>query len=150
MNDTTLTDSNVTVTTGEMEGVRTARIVSFFIDYAIVLLLCIPFSVVVAFLGLITMGLGWSLYAVLPALVAVIYLALTLGGPKQATFGMQMTGVTMKKLDGTSVDPTLAILHGILFWVVNFSIFMLLVSFLSSKKRLAHDVMLGTYVVRNR
>ncbi len=150
MNDTTLTDSNVTVTTGEMEGVRTARIVSFFIDYAIVLLLCIPFSVVIAFLGLITMGLGWSLYAVLPALVAVIYLALTLGGPKQATLGMQMTGVTMKKLDGTMVDPTLAILHGILFWIVNFSIFMLLVSLLSSKKRLAHDVMLGTYVVRNR
>ncbi len=150
MNDTSLTDSNVTVTTGEMEGVRTARIVSFFIDYAIVLLLCIPFSVVVAFLGLITMGLGWSLYAVLPALVAVIYLALTLGGPKQATLGMQMTGVTMKKLDGTMVDPTLAILHGILFWIVNFSIFLLLVSFLSSKKRLAHDVMLGTYVVRNR
>ncbi|MEE9315107.1 MAG: RDD family protein [Rhizobiaceae bacterium] len=151
MNDFTIDNETGTrvASAAELDGVRTARIVSFFIDYLIVGLLCIPFAIIIGFLGIITLGLAWGLYAILPGIVAVLYLAMTMGGPQQATVGMRFMGVRIKKLDGTKVDPFLAVLHGVLFWVINFTVFMLAISFFSSKKRLAQDILLGTYVGRD-
>ncbi len=136
------------VTREQLDGVRTARIFSFFIDYLIVIVLSIPFAFVVGLLGLLTFGLGWALYAILPAVVAIIYLAMTMGGPNQATVGMAMMGIGIRKVDGGRVDPFLAILHGVLFWVFASFPLLLLISLVSSKKRLLHDILLGTYVVR--
>ncbi len=136
------------VTREQLDGVRTARIFSFLIDYVIVALLTIPFAIIVGILGVLTFGLGWVLYAVLPALVAVFYLAITMGGPNQATIGMGMMGIKIRKLEGGRVDPFLAALHGILFWVFASIPPLLLVSLVSSKKRLLHDILLGTYVAK--
>ncbi len=136
------------VTREQLSGVRTARIFSFFIDYAIVLLLSIPFAIIIGILGLLTFGLGWMLYAILPAVVAVIYLAMTMGGSNQATIGMSMMGIKVRKNEGGRVDPFLAILHGILFWLFASVPLLLLISFISSKKRLLHDILLGTYVIK--
>lgn len=132
----------------QLSGVRTARIFSFFIDYAIVLLLSVPFAIIIGILGLLTFGLGWMLYAILPAIVAVLYLAMTMGGPNQATVGMSMMGIRIRKNEGGRVDPFLAILHGVLFWVFASFPPLLLISLISSRKRLLHDILLGTYVVR--
>lgn len=150
---TTETIDNTTgatvVTSAQLAGVRTSRILSFFIDYLIVGILCIPFAIIIGILGVITFGLAWALYAFLLPLVAVMYLAFTMGGPNQATVGMKMMGVKVMRLDGKKVDPILAVLHGILFWVIHFTFFLLIVSFFSSKKRLLHDILLGTYVTRD-
>ncbi len=136
------------VTSEQLAGVRTARIFSFFIDYLIVALLCIPFAIIIGILGILTLGLGWALYAVLPAVVAIIYLAMTMGGPNQATVGMGAMGIKIRKIEGGRVDPFLAILHGVLFWVFASFPPLLLISLVSSKKRLLHDILLGTYVVK--
>ncbi|MEM9732974.1 MAG: RDD family protein [Pseudomonadota bacterium] len=137
------------VTAGQLDGVRTARVLAFVIDYVIIAALCIPFAIIIAFLGVITLGLAWGLYAFLPAAVALFYLAVTMGGEKQATIGMRMMGVRTFKLDGGRIDPFLAMLHGILFWVIHFTVLLLLVSFFSSHKRLLHDILLGTYIARD-
>ncbi len=144
------TSGDPIVSSQDLQGVRTARVIAFLVDYLIIGLLCIPFAVIIGFLGIITLGLAWGLYAFLPAIIAVLYLALTMGGPKQATLGMQFTGIKIAKVDGGRVDPLLAILHGILFWVIHSLavIIPLLVTFFSSKKRLIHDILLGTYVLR--
>jgi uncharacterized RDD family membrane protein YckC len=42
--------------------VSTRRILAFVIDYIIVALLTIPFAILVFFLGLLTLGLGWMLF----------------------------------------------------------------------------------------
>jgi uncharacterized RDD family membrane protein YckC len=136
------------LTREQLSGVRTARIFSFFIDYAIIALLTIPFAIIVGILGVLTLGLGWALYAILPAVVAIVYLAMTMGGPNQATIGMGVMGIKIRKLEGGRVDPFLAILHGVLFWVFASFPLLLLISLVSSKKRLLHDILLGTYVVR--
>jgi uncharacterized RDD family membrane protein YckC len=136
------------LTREQLSGVRTARIFSFFIDYAIIALLTIPFAIIVGILGVLTLGLGWALYAILPAVVAIVYLAMTMGGPNQATIGMGGMGIKIRKLEGGRVDPFLAILHGVLFWVFASFPLLLLISLVSSKKRLLHDILLGTYVVR--
>ena len=139
------------VTANELDGVRTARVLSFFIDYIIVGILSIPFFIVIGILGLPTFGLAWELLPFVPAAVALLYLATTMGGSGQATIGMSMMGIRVRKLDGSNVNPLLACLHGILFWVIHSVavIIPLLITFFSSRKRLIHDVLLGTYVGRS-
>lgn len=134
----------------DLEGVRTARVIGFFIDYLIVGILCIPPALVIGVAGVITFGLAWALYAFLPPVVALIYLAVTMGGAQQSTIGMRMMGVKIARLDGRKVDPLLACVHGILFWAIaTVAVFVpLLITFFSSKKRLLHDILLGTYVAR--
>ena len=138
------------VTAAELDGVRTARVLAFFLDYIIIGLLSLPFFIVIGVLGIPTLGLAWVLLPLVPAGVAVLYLATTMGGPRQATIGMSFMGIRIRKLDGGNVDPFLAILHGVLFWAIHTVavILPLLVTFFSSRKRLLHDVLLGTYVGR--
>ncbi|MFD0915618.1 RDD family protein [Pseudahrensia aquimaris] len=133
-----------------LDGVRTARVLGFFLDYLIVGLLSIPPALILAVFSIITFGLAVPLFAFLLPTVALIYLALTLGGPQQSTIGMRMMGVKLVRLDGRKVDPLLACLHGILFWAIGTVAFFLplLITFFSSKKRLLHDILLGTYVAR--
>jgi len=133
------------------EGVRTKRILAFFIDFAFVLLLCIPAIVVIFFVGIFTFGLGWALYSVLFFLVAIPYVGFTLGGANQATPGMKVMGIRMVRLDGASVDLMLAIAHGALFWIGNTFLtpLILLISLFSNRKRLLHDMLLGVVVVRD-
>lgn len=132
------------------EGVRTRRVMAFLIDYMIVALLLIPFAILVAVLGLFTLGLGWMLYSVLVPAVALAYVWSTLGGPKQATKGMQMMGIRLERLDGGKVDGMLAVVHSVLFWAGNvvLSPLILLSTLFLDGKRTVHDLLLGTVVVR--
>ncbi|MFP1633114.1 RDD family protein [Zhengella sp. ZM62] len=132
------------------EGVRTRRVMAFFIDYVIILLLMIPFAILVFLLGIVTLGLGWMLFAVFGPFVALTYVAMTLGGRRQATVGMQMTGIRLARLDGLRVDPLLAIVHTVLFWAGNVftSGLILLATLVLDRKRTVHDLLLGTVVVR--
>lgn len=141
---------DVAVSTADLSGVRTARVFGFLIDYAIVALLTVPFGLLIGLLGIVTFGLAWGLYAILVPAIALVYLALTMGGPKQSTIGMRFMGVRIARIDGGRVDPFLAVLHGVLFWFIHSVavILPLFVTFFSSRKRLLHDIVLGTYVKR--
>ena len=131
--------------------VRRRRALAFVVDYLIIAVLCIPAAILVGFAGIITLGARWLLYAILVPLVAAVYLGVTMGGVKQATIGMGMFSLRINRLDGGLVDTWLAILHGVLFWVIHSlgSPFMLFASFFSSRKRLLQDLLLGTEVVRS-
>src|SRR5690606_9006407 len=101
------------------EGVRTRRIFAFLIDYCIIALLLIPFAILVAILGVLTLGLGWMLFSILGPAVALIYVWNTLGGSNQATVGMKMMGIRLDRLDGRPVDGLIAVVHTVLFWAGN-------------------------------
>ena len=133
------------------DGVRSRRVFAFLLDYVIIGLLCIPFAILVFFLGVLTLGLGWALYGALPALVALTYVWMTLGGPNQATKGMQMMGIRLDRLDGRPIDGLTAVVHSVLFWAGNVLLtpFILLVTLFSDRKRTAHDLLLGTVVSRS-
>lgn len=96
-------------------GVLSRRVFAFLIDYAIVLLLCIPAAVIVFFLGVITLGLGFFLYPALFVIVAVLYFGVTLSGPSQASPGMRAMGIAMARMDGRRIDFLLATVHIALF-----------------------------------
>jgi len=133
------------------DGVRTRRILAFCIDYLIVGLLIIPVAILVFLLGILTLGLGWMLYAIIAPLVAICYIWTTLGGQKQATVGMRMMGIRLDRLDGRPVDGLLAVVHSVLFWAGNAILtpLVLLVSLFADRKRTLHDLLLGTVVTRS-
>ena len=132
------------------QGVRTSRIFAFLIDYVIVFFLCIPVAILIAIIGVATLGLGWILYGIMFPVVALAYVATTLGGPRQATKGMQMMGLKLERLDGQKVDSLLAVVHTVLFWGLNVVLtpLILLATLFLDRKRTVHDLLLGTVVVR--
>lgn len=134
------------------DGVRTSRVFAFLIDYALVLLLCVPVSVLILLLGIATLGAGWLLFSIMFPAVALLYVGITMGGPAQATVGMRMTGVVIRRLDGLRVDFMLAVVHAVLFWALNVFLtpLVLLATLFLDRKRTVHDLLLGTVVTRAR
>ena len=133
-----------------LDGVRTRRVYAFLIDAAIVFLLCIPVSIVIFMLGIVTLGLGFFLYAIMFPALAIAYVAFTMGSAEQATVGMRANDIYLARLDGGRIDPMTAIVHSVLFWAGNavLSPLVLLVTLFSDRKRTLHDLLLGTIVLR--
>ncbi len=131
-------------------GVLSRRIFAFIIDYMLVLLLCIPAAVVVFFLGVITLGLGWFLYPALFVIVALLYFGMSVGGSSQASPGMRAMGIAMARLDGRRIDFLTAVVHMVLFWILNSVLtpLILLAGLFIERSRLVHDLLLGTVIVR--
>ncbi|MBN9669828.1 RDD family protein [Roseibium aggregatum] len=132
-------------------GVRSRRMFAFCVDVIVIAILTFLAGIVVFFLGIFTLGLGFMLYAILPTAVALLYVAFTLGGPQASTFGMRSMGLEMRLWYGARPYPLLAAIHALLFW---FSIslltpLVLLVSLFSDRKRLLHDIVLGVVVVNS-
>jgi uncharacterized RDD family membrane protein YckC len=140
------------VPSANLDGVLTRRVFAFVIDALIVALLSIPVSIVIFFLGIFTLGLGWFLYAVMFPALAIIYVAFTMGGEAQATVGMRANDIRIARLDGGRIDPLTALVHSILFWAGNVLLtpLVLLVTLFADQKRTLHDLLLGTIVVRTR
>jgi uncharacterized RDD family membrane protein YckC len=133
------------------DGVLSKRIIAFIIDAIIIVLLMIPAALVVFIVGFVTFGLGWFLYSALFAIVALGYVALTLGGPNSATVGMRMSGLEMRTWNGAPMFSLLAVFHALIFW---FSVglltpLVLLVGLFTTRKQLLHDLILGTVVVNS-
>jgi uncharacterized RDD family membrane protein YckC len=132
-------------------GVRSRRIFAFFIDLIVITLFTFAAGIVVFFLGVFTLGLGFLLYGILPTAVALLYVAFTLGGPQASTLGMRAMGLEMRLWYGAKPYPLLAAVHVILFWfsVSLLTPLVLLVSLFSDRKRLLHDLVLGTVVINS-
>lgn len=133
-----------------LEGVRSRRVMAFLVDYVIIGLFVMLAAVVVFFLGILTLGAGWLLYAILAPAVAAIYVWTTLGGPEQATIGMRVLNLKIERLDGTPIDGLTAVFHTMLFWAFNAVLtpLILLATLFLDYKRTLHDLLLGTVVVR--
>jgi len=135
-------------------SVLTRRVIAFIID---LIVLTVPVAlayVFIAVFGLITLGLGWVLFwLVWPATViwAVIYYGTTLGGQHSATIGMRLMDLELRTWYGAPGYFVLGAAHAILFWTsISFlSPLILLIGLFNARRRLAHDIILGTVVINN-
>ena len=135
-------------------GVLTRRIFAFLIDLVV---LSIPVILGYAFIGvfgLITLGLGWALFWLAwPATIvwAVVYYGASIGGPHSATMGMRVMDLELRTWYGASGYFVLGAMHAVLFWVsISFlTPLVLLVGLFNSRRRLLHDVILGTVVINS-
>ena len=132
------------------DGVLSKRIVAFIVDAIIIVAPDDPGGAgASSVLGFVTLGLGWLLDPALFAIVALGYVALTLGGPASATLGMRLAGVEMRTWSGAPMFPLLAIMHALIFW---FSVgiltpLILLVGLFTYRKQLLHDLLLGVVML---
>jgi uncharacterized RDD family membrane protein YckC len=127
------------------DGILSKRIIAFVVDAVLIVALMIPAALLVLILGVVTLGIGWLLFPPLFAIVALAYVALTMGGPSSATIGMRIAGVEMRTWSGQKMFPLLAIMHSLIFW---FSVglltpLILLVGLFTARRQLLHDLLLG-------
>lgn len=133
-----------------LQGVRTRRIFAFLFDFAVISLLSVLGAVFVFFLGILTFGLAFGLYAILVPAIALVYSGTTLSAPEHATIGMRITGLTMRMKGGGAPDFITGAIHAVLFYlsVSILTPFVLLFALINGEKRLLHDILLGTVVIR--
>jgi len=136
------------------EGVLARRMVAFIIDVTLIALPLVVAAVFIFVLGLVTFGLGWTLYWLLsPASViwALFYYGLTLGSPASATLGMRLMEIEMRTWYGAPAYFVLGAVHAVVYWI-SVSVLtplILLVGFFNARKRLLHDMLVGTVIVNN-
>lgn len=137
------------------DGVLARRCVAFLIDVVIITLPVLLAIIFIFILGLLTFGLGWALYWLLwPAAVvwAILYYGFTLGGAASATLGMRIMDLEMRTWYGGPAYFALGAAHAIVYWItVSFlTPFILLIAFFNERRRLLHDMLVGTVVINNR
>jgi uncharacterized RDD family membrane protein YckC len=133
------------------EGVLARRCIAFVVD---VIIIAIP-VVFIFIIGLVTLGLGWFLYWILsPAAViwAICYYGLTFGSPASATIGMRVMDLEMRIWYGAPAYFVLGAVHAIVYWItISFlTPLILLVALFNERRRLLHDMLVGTIVINNR
>jgi len=136
-------------------GVISRRFWAYLIDLFVIAIWIVLISIGIFFLGLLTLGLGWGLFFVLPltALTFIVYNAVTIGGAYQATVGMRMMGLRVVDPNtGGPVSPLAAAAHALFFYVA-VSTFLLwacdvLVGFFRDDRRFLRDLLTGMWIIR--
>jgi uncharacterized RDD family membrane protein YckC len=135
-------------------GVLTRRLFAFLIDCVVLAVPVILACLFIAVFGVVTLGLGWALFwLVSPASIvwALVYFGSSLGGPHSATLGMRVMDLEMRTWYGAPAYFVLGAMHAVLFWVsVSFlTPLVLLVGLFNGRRRLLHDILLGTVVINS-
>jgi uncharacterized RDD family membrane protein YckC len=86
------------------------------------------------------------------AIWAIAYYGLTFGSPASATIGMRAMDIEMRTWYGAPAYFVLGAVHAIGYWLsVSFlTPFVLLVAFFNHRRRLLHDMLIGTIVINNQ
>ena len=136
------------------EGVLARRVIAFVIDAVVITVPIIFAALFIVVFGLLTLGLGFALFWIWwPAAViwALVYYGITLGSPESATIGMRVMDIQMRTWYGAPCYFVLGVAQAILFWltVSLLTPFILLLGFFNERRRLLHDMMIGTIVINN-
>ena len=135
-------------------SVLTRRFFAFLIDLVVLSIPVILACLFIAVFGVVTLGLGWALFwLVSPASMiwALVYYGATLGGPHSATLGMRMMDLEMRTWYGAPGYFVLGAAHALVFWMsVSFlTPLVLLVGLFNGRRRLLHNIVLGTVVINS-
>lgn len=136
------------------EGVLARRIIAFIIDFVVLAVPVVLAGMFIFAFGIVTFGLGWALYWLLPPATVIwtlVYFGLTLGGPASATLGMRAVDIELHTWYGAPGYFVLGAVRAIVFWITVSALtpFILLVAFFNERGRLLHDILLGTVVINN-
>ncbi len=137
------------------EGVLARRVVAFLIDVVIIVIPVLFATMFVLVFGLVTFGLGWALFWPLltPAAViwAICYYGMTFGSPASATIGMRAMDLEMRTWYGAPAYFVLGAVHAVVFWITVSVLtpLILLIGFFNERRRLLHDILVGTVVINN-
>lgn len=136
------------------EGVLARRLVAFLIDLSIISIPIVFLAVFIFAVGIVTFGLGFFLYGLLPPISviwALTYYGLCFGSERSATVGMRVVGLEMRTWYGAPAYFVLGAVHALVFWVSVSALtpLILLVCLFNDRRRLLHDMLVGTVVINN-
>ena len=136
------------------DGVLARRVLAFIIDFIVISVPVVLAAMFIFAFGIVTLGLGFALYWLLPSAAviwAILYFGFTLGGPASATIGMRALDLEMRTWYGAPAYFVLGAVHAIAFWftISFFTPLVLFVPFFNERRRLLHDILLGTVVINN-
>ncbi len=136
------------------EGVLSRRVIAFLIDVSLITVPVILAAILIFPFGIVTLGFGFALYGLLPPVAivwAILYYGYTFGGPSSATIGMRTMDLEMRTWYGAPSYFLLGAVHAIVFWVSISALtpLVLLVGLFNERRRLLHDIVLGTVIINN-
>jgi uncharacterized RDD family membrane protein YckC len=134
-----------------VEGVLLRRCIAWVVDLVLIGLLVFLLWLAMTAIGVLTLGLGFGLMALLP-IVPFLYHFLSLLSVRSATPGQRLLGLTVRR-DADLGPPTAlqAIISVVLYYVtLATSGLLLLVALFTIRKRTLHDIVSGLVVVRVR
>jgi len=136
------------------EGVLARRVIAFIIDFILIAIPVVVAAMLIFVVGIVTLGLGFALYWLLPGAAviwALAYFGATLSGPASATPGMRVMELEMRTWYGAPAYFVLGAVHALVFWITISALtpFILLVAFFNERRRLLHDILLGTVIINN-
>jgi len=136
----------------DVSGVLGSRIFAWIGDIIVLFILGSLIWFALLLLGIVTFGAAWMLIPIASVATALGYAALTVGGPRQATWGMRMAGLRVETATGGRPDGLAAAVHALLFYVaagtVGLWLLDILCGLVRSDRRLGHDLLTGLVVVR--
>lgn len=135
------------------DGVLSRRLVAYLVDLVVLFILVMMSGVLIGLAGVVTFGLGWTLYAVLVPGTALLYSAITVGGRSQGTIGMRLSGLMAIDAEtGGRVGAITAALHALMFYVAAGTFLLLLadiaIGMARNDRRLGHDLLAGLLLIR--
>ncbi|HEX2216238.1 MAG TPA: RDD family protein [Xanthobacteraceae bacterium] len=136
------------------EGVLPRRMIAFCIDVVVLAVPVLLGALFIFLFGIVTLGLGWFLFWLLPpvsVIWAVLYYGFCFGSPASATLGMRAVDLEMRTWYGDRAYFLLGAVHAVVYWILVSTLtpLILLVALFNSRRRLLHDMLLGTIVVNN-
>ena len=140
------------------EGVLARRLIAFVIDMIILAIPVVVAGIFIAAVTIATLGLAGVLFFFLkplywPLIViwVLCYYGCTFGSPASATIGMRVMDLEMRTWYGAPAYFLLGALHAVVFWLsISFlTPLILLVGFFNERRRLLHDMAVGTVVINN-
>ena len=135
-----------------VSGVLGSRLFAWFVDIVVLFFLGWLVVFLLGVLGIVTVGATWLLIPIATVATALGYAALTIGGPRQSTWGMRMAGLKVETADGGRPDGLAAAVHALLFYVaagtVGLWVLNVLCGLVRSDRRMGHDLLTGLVVVR--
>ncbi|CAN5230617.1 hypothetical protein BH10PSE8_BH10PSE8_08060 [soil metagenome] len=136
----------------DVSGVLGSRIFAWIGDIIVLAILGTLVWFALGVLGIITFGATWLLIPIATVATALGYAALTIGGPRQSTWGMRMAGLRVETANGGRPDGLAAAVHALLFYVaagtVGLWVLNVLCGLFRSDRRMGHDLLTGLVIVR--
>jgi uncharacterized RDD family membrane protein YckC len=135
------------------DGTLGKRFLAYLIDIVVLFIIGAVLWVLIGIFGIVTLSLGWALYALLP-IVPIVYNAVTVGGPAQGTIGMRIAGVrAIDAQTGGRVSWIMAAAHALLFYVAVVSygtlwVIDIAIGLFRADRRLGHDLLTSIAFVR--
>jgi uncharacterized RDD family membrane protein YckC len=135
-------------------GLLTRRVFAFLIDLVVLSVPVILGYIFIFVFGIVTLGLGFMLFWLAwPATIvwAIVYYGASIGGPHSATMGMRAMDLELRTWYGAPGYFVLGACHAVLYWVsISFlTPLVLLVGLFNGRRRLLHDIILGTVVINS-